>query len=141
MHESNLKKIIIILLVFLGILLGIIGALLFQNIRIWSNQRLLQPTHYAHNLLRLRQFPSTSTTPETITSWMPFSYINKVFDLPPEYLKNALEITDPRYPVLTIRKYAQDNHLDNTQLLKTTKQAIKNYLPTSSTPISTTSIQ
>jgi hypothetical protein len=119
------------------ILLGIVAALLFQNITIWSRQGLLQPTHHPRDLLRTRQFPASQLTPQTITVWMPFSYLNKVFNLPSDYLKNKLSISDPKYPNITIRKYSQTYQLNSVLFLEQVKKIIEEYQVTSSTPAST----
>ena len=37
-----------------------------------------------------------------VRSWMTFDYLNRVFRLPPGYLKDALHISDARYPHLSL---------------------------------------
>ena len=58
-----------------------------------------------------------SVQPETIEDWMTFNYLNHVFDLPPIYLENILQIQDVRYPNISIRQYAESRHLDDATFL------------------------
>jgi len=59
-----------------------------------------------------------------IHTWMTFDYLNVVFKLPTDYLKNKLSITDPRYPNIIINRYALLNDINPQQLLYTIQQLI-----------------
>lgn len=48
-----------------------------------------------------------SATPEVLRPWMTFEYVNRIFGLSPEILRNTLGITDRRYPKLSIAAYAR----------------------------------
>lgn len=57
--------------------------------------------------MRLSQFltrhaPFGPSDADIIRSWMTFDYVDKIFALPPDYLKTRLQITDTHYPKLTI---------------------------------------
>jgi hypothetical protein len=67
---------------------------------------------------------------DLIRPWMTFDYINFIFKLPPEYLKNTLVVTDPRYPNIRIDRYVKHHNLNTSLFLQNIKQAITNY-PTS----------
>lgn len=41
-----------------------------------------------------------------IQNWMTFDYINRSFSLPQDYLKNEFNITDIKYPRITLTKEA-----------------------------------
>ena len=64
----------------------------------------------------------------TIDSWMTFDYLNKIFNLPPDYLKNSLDISNTRYPFLTINHYASDKGIDVPSAVSSTRGLIANYL-------------
>jgi hypothetical protein len=64
---------------------------------------------------------------DDVESWMTFSYLNTVFKLPPEYLKNVLSVESPRYPDIHIGGYARVYKLDPDLLVKNIKQAIRDY--------------
>src|SRR5579872_7402624 len=44
----------------------------------------------------------TATDASSTQAWMTFDYVNRVFTLPPDYLRSTLNISDSRYPRLTI---------------------------------------
>ena len=59
-----------------------------------------------------------------IRGWMTFDYINVVFKLSSDYLKNGLNITDPKYPNLRIDQYAKKQKINVQQVLLTIQQLI-----------------
>jgi hypothetical protein len=61
---------------------------------------------------------------EEIQLWMTFDYLNKVFSLPPDYLIKSLEITDARYPNLSLTQYARHNNINENDLLDLIKKEI-----------------
>jgi hypothetical protein len=61
--------------------------------------------------------PLTASDVNVIQSWMTFDYVNHIFALPPDMLKTALSITDPRYPRMPV-----------ATLLQRTKDAVQAYL-------------
>ncbi|MDD2916408.1 MAG: hypothetical protein PHH70_01035 [Candidatus Gracilibacteria bacterium] len=68
--------------------------------------------------------PSTQDI-QHIETWMTFQYINFVFDMPPEYLKEALKIDDVHYPNLPIGRYIKSKKLDTADFLQQIKTATK----------------
>ncbi len=72
--------------------------------------------------------PLALPTPSTIAVWMTFDYLNKIFNLPPDYLKTSLNITDARYPFLTVNGLAREQKQNATGTLKMVEQAISNHL-------------
>lgn len=59
-----------------------------------------------------------------IREWMTFDYINKVFNLPSDYLKNQLGITDARYPRITVLQAAAGMHKPLDALVAQLKDAV-----------------
>jgi hypothetical protein len=72
--------------------------------------------------------PATATDVNFIRSWMTFDYIDKLFDIPQDYLKTRLSITDARYPKLSISEYAGDVHLNKTDATGEVAGAVRDYL-------------
>ena len=60
----------------------------------------------------------------SIHTWMTFDYVNVVFKLPPDYLKDRLSIIDPRYPNIRIDRYAMKQGESKQQLLYTIQQLV-----------------
>ena len=71
--------------------------------------------------------------PSLIQSWMTYDYIGHVYRLPPDYLKTTLNITDPRYPHVTIIESSGAQHEDSAVLTAQVKKAVGNYHVTSGT--------
>lgn len=62
-----------------------------------------------------------------IQGWMTFRYLNQVFHLPPEYLKQNLGISDSHYPNLSIGALAKEGKTSSQAELLLVQQAIKSY--------------
>ncbi len=63
----------------------------------------------------------------TIKTWMTFDYINVIFKLPKMYLRDTLNINDPRYPNIRIDNYTRHNNIDSSMFLNKIEQVITNY--------------
>lgn len=63
-----------------------------------------------------------------IRSWMTFDYVNKLFNIPNDYLKTNLYITSNHYPKLVISDYIEDKHLDKNIFLQSLINAVKGYI-------------
>jgi hypothetical protein len=60
---------------------------------------------------------------------MTFDYINKVFKLPQDYLKNILGVSSDRnYPNETIGHYARSKKEKSSTVLTQVQEALHNYL-------------
>jgi hypothetical protein len=70
-----------------------------------------------------------------IESWMTFDYIATAFRIPADYMKSALEITDPRFPRITLHKYAKVNGLDEHDLTLRVIDVVGKYFIGASTEV------
>ncbi len=88
-------------------------------------------THMRDTLQQLREKePLGSNDIDLIEEWMTFDYINKIFGLPSDYVKTQLQITDSRYPRISLSGYARNQHIDVATLLNSVADAVRNYLIT-----------
>lgn len=62
-----------------------------------------------------------------IESWMTFDFLNKAFGLPPEYLKNQLDISDKKYPDLTIDNLVKNTSENSGVVLLKVKKLIEDF--------------
>jgi len=62
-----------------------------------------------------------------IESWMTFRYLNVIFNIPSDYLRDALQITDTRYPNLTIGRLAKDTSQDPAVFAEHVRTAVTHY--------------
>ena len=92
-----------ILIAVVVLLLAVSFAL---DLRTFLLRGYLRPAHFPRHLLEHR--PQAATSTSGIEPWMTFDYISKVYGIKPDYFKNLLSITDPRYPMLTVRRFAAD---------------------------------
>lgn len=69
----------------------------------------------------------TAENVNLIASWMTFDYINRIFALPADYLKNTLAISDLSYPRIPISRYVKNHNLDQTQFLAEVQKTVADY--------------
>ncbi len=72
--------------------------------------------------------PFTAADAGMIQGWMTFDYINRIFDLPANYLKTSLHISDIHYPRDVIFRYAAHSGKSSGTFLKDVQNAVSTYL-------------
>lgn len=82
---------------------------------------------YVSGELQNKILTRTPVTPADIEGWMTFAYINTVFKLPTDYLKNSLGIIDERYPNISVSRYVRSHIISNIPFLVQLKDAVSNY--------------
>jgi hypothetical protein len=110
----------------------VILAVLFLMTLVWfiRNTKQLYRSGELETTYAERHNPNYSNQPpsvDSIRTWMTFDYINFIFKLPPDYLKNTLTISDPRYPNVRLDHYSKHHNVDPVVFLQSVKQAITNY--------------
>jgi len=88
LHREKIYYTILFIFVFIFAFTGWKFVMRYENIN--------------HNKENPRHGYLEHTQSGMIRSWMTFKYINKVYNLPDDYLKKELNITDARYPNMTI---------------------------------------
>ncbi len=63
----------------------------------------------------------------TIGTWMTFDYINHLFHIPSLYLQDTLNITDTRYPQLTLLQFAEDTRSQPIDTLSQVQNAVRTF--------------
>lgn len=63
----------------------------------------------------------------TIRPWMTFDYVNRLFHLPPMYLKETLQIRDLNYPNISIRRYANTQEMISGMAIDRIANAIRTF--------------
>jgi len=128
------KKTLIIAIFIFAVLLFLVGAYLvinnYRNLHkngvFWRSQNHLRSWRNLYRAPNVRA-PSIAEV-DSIQGWMTFSYINKVFHLPADYLKTNLGITDGKYPNVTIGKVVQDQKELESAELEKLKASVRQYL-------------
>lgn len=73
--------------------------------------------------------PGPPPSADQIQNWMTFRYINMLFNLPSDYLRTNLNISNNHYPNLTISSWAAQAKVNSTDALAKTIAAVKAYKP------------
>lgn len=68
-----------------------------------------------------------AAVPGDINGWMTFEYINFVFKLPPEYLKETFGLENVGYPWVTVRHVARVQKTDLVVFLGQIQDTVKRY--------------
>jgi hypothetical protein len=71
--------------------------------------------------------PPLNPSVSDIQSWMTFNYLNFIFRLPPDYLRQSLNINDSNYPRIQISRYTKLKGIDSGQFLQSVQKAITGY--------------
>jgi hypothetical protein len=127
------KYIPIALVLIVAILLVLVASFVFDIRRLHTNG-VFNYTHSAHGFYRLGPRPATLSDVNLIAPWMTFDYINKSFNLPADYLKTTLGISNPSYPHLVISKTAGEFSFSTSTYLENIKNAVSSYLTQNSLP-------
>ncbi len=82
----------------------------------------------------LGKSPATLSDVDFLAGWMTLGYINKSFNIPPDYLKSQFSISDKSYPNETVSKIAKQEGTTTSAELQAVKTAVREYLTASTTP-------
>ena len=121
--ESFLTIAIIVLLILFSVFL-------IRNIQLAHRSGVFQ-NHMpiSELLLKNKQMNQTSARDiEYIDTWMTFQYINFVFDIRENYLKDMLHIEDVHYPNLSIERYIRNQKLDKAIFIEEIKKQVLEYM-------------
>jgi len=110
---------------FLAVLVAVLAAGLYYFVGKFESLRL---RGYMRAHFR-RQITAQKITPDQISGWMTFRYVNLEFNLPPSYLQGALKITNTRYPNLSLDSVAKQQKISSASLTAKTVNAVKSYHP------------
>ncbi len=134
-ENHRLEKWIRYALIVLAVLLVVLLIILFWQYQALRRQQWLDSRELHSALFLEHHAPLPVSEAGVIRPWMTFDYLDKLFALPPEYLKARLGITASNYPWLTLSSYATEQHLDAATFLNEVENAVLGY-PSSSTPTS-----
>jgi hypothetical protein len=65
---------------------------------------------------------------DSIAPWMTFRFVNIIFSIPENYLKDKLSIGDSRYPDMTIDKYANSANKNKEAFLEEVKGEVRDFI-------------
>ncbi|NVN96578.1 MAG: hypothetical protein HXX18_15010 [Bacteroidetes bacterium] len=121
---SSSKKIkVVISIALLGLIIGALLSFVYTFKYLSKDGGL----RIEHRLRDRTTFINKELDIKNIKPWMTFNYLNVIFKLNPLYLKNALNITDFKYPNIRIDKYARKKNINPQLYVEDIKNLIINY--------------
>jgi hypothetical protein len=128
MTPNNERHFIDWLIAALGVLLAILLFFLVRQYQILRRESIISAREsWLMNALKNHPHLMANDT-GAIRSWMTFDYLNKLFNLPPDYLKTQLSVTNPAYPRLTIGTFAKDVGQPASSTLTKIQNDVRQYL-------------
>jgi hypothetical protein len=138
--ERHLLKYTIIGLIIVLVVLFVFLGYAYRGLR---RAQVLQARASWLSALLHRHGPLGTGDAGVIRPWMTFDYIDRLFALPPQYLKAQLSISDARYPRLTVGAYANETHASSTAFLTAVQASVGQYVanPAASTSSASSSLK
>jgi hypothetical protein len=126
--RNNTYRYIKIILIVLGGILALLCIFLVINYFSLRRANVINLREGSLSAFVQKHGPLSADETGVLRPWMTFTYINKLFALPPDFLKNSFTITDPRYPNLTVSQYIGSRQLDTATFMTSLESAIGNRL-------------
>jgi hypothetical protein len=127
-NGTRLHRAIRIILIVLGALLVVVLFFLVRQYVVLRREHLVNAREIFISDFVAKHGPLTAADTGVIRSWMTFEYVNKAFNLPSDFLKGTLGITDPSYPNLTLSHWAGEKKLNAAQFTASLTAAVGSYL-------------
>lgn len=127
-NRSRMDRSIKTALIVLGVILVLLCLFLAINYFSLRRANIINTRELSLSAFVQKHGPLTADETGMLRSWMTFAYINKLFALPPDFLKNSFNITDVSYPNITVSHYIDSRHLDTATFMISLETAIGNYL-------------
>lgn len=124
-RERQYVKYAIIILAVIFIFLGIFVVNTYRALR---RAQIINARELQLSALLKNRGPLGANDIGVVRPWMTFDYINKLFNIPPEYLKTRLSISDGRYPQLSLFGYAKSVHLATAAFMSEVTSTLRDYL-------------
>lgn len=126
-HGERYLRYVVIALAFLLALL--VGLLVLQYFWLQAQYHLnMSERQFLRSRILESHAPLPVSEANVIRSWMTFDYINRVFALPSGYLEKQLQVTDSRYPHLTLATYASSKKIDQSLFTNDVENVVQNYV-------------
>lgn len=125
--RQPLNQYIKIVLVLLGLVLVVLFVLLVRQYLALRRENLINQRELSLSTFVQKHGPLDASEVGVIHSRMTFDYINRIFGLPKDYLATQLNISDPRYPDITLSEYSSANMVDSAQTVRNVQSAVAHY--------------
>lgn len=129
---NNTERYIKYAMIFLIIVLLVLGLFIARDYAYLRRAQLINAQKLQVSALTKNHYPLTVNDLPIISPWMTFHYINKIFNVPPDYLETSLSISDPSYPQMSLSGYAKQQHIDSALLVTQVESSLYEYLTAAS---------
>jgi hypothetical protein len=132
-NVHNIKTYIKYAIILLVVLLFVLGVFLIKDYISLRRMQIINAREFQLSNLLKNHGQLTANDITVIRPWMTFDYINTLFNIPPDYLKTALVISDPSYPRLSLYGYADHQHVNVMMVLSEVESSTRAYVTATST--------
>ena len=134
---KTIKRYLRAAMIALIVVLFLLGVLFVWNYLFLMRAKVISTRELEISAMLHSHGPLTANDVNVIRPWMTFDYINRLFNVPSDYFKNTLHITDQSYPRLSLSAYASNEHSTPEVILGQVEQALADYLTTTATTTAT----
>lgn len=128
MTKEHLVIVVRYILIGLGILCAVLLVFAFIQYRALRHEQLVNDQESWIISIIKNHGPLTANDVNIIRPWMTFDYVNKIFNLPVDYLKTNVPVTDARYPALSLGSYAREASSDPNAFALTVASSVRAYM-------------
>lgn len=124
---ERILKYILIALAVVFVVLVVFFALNYRTLR---HEQLVNMQEFWISSIVRNHGPLTASDTVIIRPWMTFDYVNRIFNLPADYLKASFAITDPHYPQLSLGSFAHAAAINSNAFATDVASSVRAYLTT-----------
>jgi hypothetical protein len=122
-NDNHLTPWELVLVIATALAFLISFVLIIHTFHTLSRNGSLNPIYHPHQQHLHRQLQVGN-----VMGWMTFDYINRSFSLPADYLKTKLNITDKKYPNISLNTWAKESNQVPNKVIEDVKTAVDEYL-------------
>ncbi len=119
MKKNTIYIIVLVIAIFIA---GFFIHLFIKNYRHLQNSGAFRSTPHTYRQALNERAPITD--PHAIEAWMTFDYVNKMFNLPVDFLRTEMGVTSTKYPRLTLYHEAKLQQIPEPIFLERVKNAV-----------------
>jgi hypothetical protein len=132
-QTNSVKQYIKYAMIGLVIVLLVLGVFLARDYIALHRAQIISAQKLQLAAMLKNHGPLTASDVTIVRPWMTFAYINKLFNVPPDYLQTSLSISDPSYPRLSLYGYANKEHVNSAVFTNQVEGSLYNYLTANAT--------
>jgi hypothetical protein len=125
---KNEKPYIKYALILLGIVFAVLLFFLVREMRRLNHSEIISVREIQVSHFLKSHGPLTTNDIGIIAPWMTFDYINTLFAMPPTYFETTFNISNSRYPQISLSGYARSKKVSSAFLMGKVESALRDYM-------------